>query len=818
MPGVKDQIEQGFERLARTLYTHRLKVLFVFCVLLGTLFYKIPAITVDTSAEALLHETDPSRVEYDRFRDQFGQDRFVVVTITSDHVFTEAFFAKLRSFHQALENQIPYVKEVKSLLNARNTRGDGDELIVEEFLEGWPEERDVDFDRLREQVMDNPAYMHQFISSDGRTTAIIIEPDVYHTEQADTSEAFDNFDEEAPSSQETPAEIKRYLSDAENEALVEAVRAVVADYEGPGFSTAMVGGPVVLEVFNDYTMLDLKQCFLLSFLVVFVFLAILFRRISGVVLPSIVVHGATFSTLGLLGWFDVPIKMTTTVLPAFLLCVGVGDSVHILSLFYKEMDRGVDKKDAIGHALGHSGLAVVLTSLTTAVALISFATAELTALGDLGFFAAAGVMLALFYTIFMLPALVAVVPMKPRPLKEKNGTTSTVMDKILLWTANISIRHPLKIIVTSLALFAVSFYFTFNLRYSDYVVAFFPHSLPIRDDITLMDKQLNGVMQLEVILDTHKENGIYDPVFLNRIERAVQYLERYRTPEIFVGKVYSINDIIKEIHQALNENRKEFYAIPQDYNTVAQELLLFENAGSDDLEPIVDSRFSKTRVSIKTEWVDSVIVDEFMREIDHYFTNLFAGSADVTITGMSALMARTISAALDSMVKSYGLAFGLIALMMIMLVWDFKIGMFSMIPNVIPIFMSLGIMGFFNVPLDMTSLMMASIAMGLVVDDTVHFIYNFKKYYLKTGDAHEAIRITFLGVGRAMIITSVVLTFGFFVLMAATLNHIVRFGFFTGLTILFALLADFLLAPALMLVITGAYKRSSAAATIDSTA
>ncbi|MFZ5564510.1 MAG: efflux RND transporter permease subunit, partial [Thermodesulfobacteriota bacterium] len=458
-----------------------------------------------------------------------------------------------------------------------------------------------------------------------------------------------------------------------------------------------------------------------------------------------------------------------------------------------------------GHALGHSGLAVVLTSLTTAVALISFATAELTALGDLGFFAAAGVMLALLYTICLLPALVAVVPMKARPPRESNGSASTIMDRVLLWTANVSIRHPLKIIVTSLAVFAVSFYFMFNLRYSDYVVAFFPHSLPIRDDITRTDHQLKGVLQLEVILDTHRENGIYDPVFLNRIERASQYLERYRTPELFVGKVYSINDIIKEIHQALNENRKAFYVIPQDYNTIAQELLLFENAGSDDLEPVVDSLFSKTRISIKTEWVDSVIVDEFIREIDHYFKTLFAGSADVTITGMSALMARTISAALGSMTKSYALAFGLIALMMIMLVWDFKTGMFSMIPNVFPIFLSLGIMGFFRVPLDMTSLMMASIAMGLVVDDTVHFIYNFKKYYQRTGDAHEAIRITFLGVGRAMVITSVVLACGFFVLMAATLNHIVRFGFFTGLTILFALLADFLLAPALMLVITGTH-------------
>lgn len=805
MAGVKDQIERGFEQLARTIYDHRLKVLVFFCVLLGALFYKIPAITVDTSAEALLDEHDKSRIEYDRFRDQFGQDRFIVITITSDHIFTQPFFERLRTFQAELQEQVPYIKEVKSLINARHTWGDSDELIVEDLLEGWPDQRTVDFEALRDQVMATPAYLHQFISTDGRTTSVIIEPDVYHTEQMDVLEAFDSFDEEIFVGEEETQQ-KRYLSDMENEILVEAVREVVAAYHAPDFSLAMAGGPVVLEVFNDYTLLDLKKCFLLSFLVILVFLWLLFRRVSGVVLPSIVVQGATFSTLGLLGWSGVPIKMTTTVLPAFLLCVGVADSVHILALFYKEVDRGVSRKDAIGHAVGHSGLAVMLTSLTTAAALLSFSFAELTALGDLGLFAAAGVLLALFYTLFMLPALVAVVPVHPRSAGRQEQGRSPVMDRILLWTANISIRHPLKIIGISLVLFAVSFSFMFDLRYSDYVVGFFPESMAVRKDIATIDKQLNGTLQLEVIIDTGRENGVYEPRFLNRIDNATHYLSQYETPEIFVGKIYSLNDLLKEIHQALNENRPEFYAVPQDYNTIAQELLLFENAGSDDLEPIVDSLFSKTRVSIKTNWVDSVVLNDFMQETQHYFTSLFGDSARITITGMTALMARTISAALNSMVKSYGLAFGVIAVMMMLLVWDIKTGLFSMIPNIFPIFLSLGIMGFFDVPLDMTSLMIASIAMGLVVDDTVHFIYNFRKYYLRTGDAHEAVRATFMGVGRAMLITSVVLTFGFFVLMAATLNHIVRFGFFTGLTILFALLADFLLAPALMIVITGAQK------------
>lgn len=806
-----DRIEKFFENLALTVYTNRLKVLAGVFILLAIILYKLPDLTVDTSAEALLHEKDPSRVAYDHFRDQFGQDRFIVVTITSDHIFTPDFFLRLKSFQKELERDVPYIKEVTSLINARNTRGEDDRLIVEDLMDGWPSEKNVDFEELKKQVLSNPTYINQYISTDGRTTAVVLEPDVYHTEVSDTLEAIDNFDEEmlqeGEDAGEGAAPKKRYLSYEENTAAVKAIKKIIKKYEGPDFRTALAGGPVVLKIFNDYTMKDMKKCLFLNLIVILIFLALFFHRITGLLLPTIIVNAAAFSSLGLMGWFGVPVKMTTTVLPAFLLCVGVADSVHILALFYKEYDRGTGKKDAVVHALGHSGLAVVLTSLTTVAGLLSFSFAELTALGDLGLFASAGVILALLLTIVMLPAMLALTPVKRKTPPEERKGGMTVMDRLLLWNAGISIRHPLKIICISLVLFAISFYYIFNLRYSDYVLGYFPQTLAVRNDIDFIDKHLNGVMRMEVVIDTHKENGVYEPRFLNRIEQASRYLSHYRTADIFVGKVYSINDILKEINQALHENKKEFYRIPQDYNTIAQEFLLFENSGSDDLEPIVDSRFSKTRFSIKVNWVDSVIFNRFMHEIHNYFQNLFPEDTGVTITitGMSALMARSISAALDSMTKSYGLAFVVIAIMMIFLVWHIKTGLFSMIPNVLPIVLSLGIMGLFKVPLDITSLMIASIAMGLVVDDTVHFVYNFRKFYLRTGDANEAIRITFLGVGRAMFITSVVLSLGFFSLMLATLTHIIRFGFFTGLTIIFALLADFLLAPAIMIVISGSH-------------
>ncbi|MFP4040566.1 MAG: efflux RND transporter permease subunit [Desulfosudaceae bacterium] len=808
MSGIKARIELFFEDYARLLYAHRVKTLLLVFLVIGAILYKLPALTVDTNSEALLRDSDPSKIVYNQFRDQFGQDRMIVIAITAENLFSEDFFTRLRSLHRDLEERVPYVDEVTSLINARNTRGEDDRLIVEDLLERWPRERSVDFDRLKQQVMNNPAFLDQIISADGRTTAVVVKPNVYQTRAAETEDALADFGDDSFAGEIAPAEKPHYLSEKESEELVAAVNSIVEEYEKPDFAMAYAGAPAVMSVFNKYTMKDLRLCFLLSFIVAMIFLAVLFRRASGVILPQIVVNAASFSALGLMGWFGVPVKMTTTVLPAFLLCVGVADSVHILSIFYRQVDEGQGKADAIAYAMGHSGLAVTLTTLTTAAALLSFSFAELTAMGELGLFAAAGVVLALFYTITMLPALIAFVPVRRKP--GRTSQDGTLMDRTLLMTAGFSTRYPVRIIIVSLILFAICFHFMFNLRYSDHVVNYFPKTLPIRNDIDYIDRHLNGALNVEIIIDTGRENGLYEPVMLNRIERLAHDLETMRFPDIAVGKVTSINHILKETNQALHDNDPDFYTIPRDYNTIAQEFLLFENAGAEELETIVDSQFSRTRVTAKVHWVDSVYLDEFINSVKTYVDGLFQDTATVQITGMSALMARTISAALSSMTKSYILAFGVIAVMMILLVGDVKTGLFSMIPNILPIILTLGIMGALDVPMDLTSLMIASIAMGLVVDDTVHFIYNFRKYYLKSGNAFAAVNQTMTGVGRALLITTIVLSCGFFVTIFATLSHTFRFGIFTGITILFALLADFILAPALMVIITGSHKDARA--------
>ena len=377
------------------------------------------------------------------------------------------------------------------------------------------------------------------------------------------------------------------------------------------------------------------------------------------------------------------------------------------------------------------------------------------------------------------------------------------MDRVLLGFCSLSIHHPWKIVAGALILFAVSIYFMFQISYSHNVLNWIAKTQKVKSDVPYIDQTMQGSIVLELLMDTGKADGVKDPAFLNRIEVFTQEIQTFSNENLFVGKVLSINDIIKEIHKALFSNDPANYVIPKNRPAISQELLLFENSGSDDLERFTDRNYRIARISIKTPWTDAMHLKDFIAHTEDLLGKMFPDIDSKIVTGIPALMSRSIPASLHSMAKSYVIAFVLITGMMIIHVGNVKIGLLSMISNLLPIFMTMGIMGGFRIKLDMSTIMIGSIAIGIVVDDTLHFMYNFGKYYDETGNASFAIEKTMLGTGRALLLTSVILSSGFFILMTASLSLLIVFGFLTGITIIFALLADFIVNPALMFLAAG---------------
>ncbi|RZW22344.1 MAG: hypothetical protein EX260_05425, partial [Desulfobulbaceae bacterium] len=232
------------------------------------------------------------------------------------------------------------------------------------------------------------------------------------------------------------------------------------------------------------------------------------------------------------------------------------------------------------------------------------------------------------------------------------------------------------------------------------------------------------------------------------------------------------------------------------------------NTGSDDLDNLTDSQYRFARITLKVPWQDALLYIPFISDVTDRFSDTFAHRTleggqpmYVTATGIMSLFGRIIYAAMYSAAQSYGIALVVITIMMILLIGNLKLGLISMIPNLAPIITVLGLMGWLAINLDMFTMLIASIVIGLAVDDTIHFMYNFKRYYQQTGDLKEAVENTLMTAGRAMLTTSVVLSFGFFIFIFAAMNNLFYFGLLAGSAVLLALGADLLLAPALMTLV-----------------
>ena len=490
--------------------------------------------------------------------------------------------------------------------------------------------------------------------------------------------------------------------------------------------------------------------------------------------------------------------------------MGIGATVHILAIFFKDYNKNHDKNKAIIGALEHSGLPIIMTSLTTAAGLLSFATAEIAPVKDLGIFAASGVMLALFNTLVLLPALLVLLPIKPA--KEKDLQRSNKMDSVLEWFASFSLNNAKSIVFTTLMIFVVFIYFITQIQFKHDPLSWHPEDSPVRISTELVDKELKGSVTMEVIIDTHKENGLYSSEFLHKIDSFKMKAEAINEGEYFVGKAWSVTEVLKEIHRALHENKEEYYRITKNSALIPQEFLLFENSGSDDLEDLVDSQFSKARLTIKLPWLEAGQYDVLYNQLEKLLRDELGSDVGIIITGTVPIFKRTLVAASSSMVKSYIIAFVLITIMMVLLLGSVKIGLVSMIPNVLPVTMSLGFMGMVGMPLDMFTMLVGAIVIGLSVDDTVHFFHNYMRYQHKGYSVQDSVRETMLGTGRAMIATTIVLALGFYVYMFASLSNLINFGILAGSAIIVALLSDIILAPALLKLIS---KKSEAVCEAD---
>lgn len=803
---IREDIESHFGTWGRLSYDHARIIIATISVVIVALATQLPKIELETSTEAFLHEDDPARVAYNEFRYQYGRDDKILLLIeTPDGVFSLKHLNQLKALHEAFEKNISRIEEVESLINARSTRGVDDVLVVGDFLEQWPE-TEAQVAQIKQLALANPLYTNLFISADTRYAAIMLQTEVFTSvSNVDTTNILnDGFDTDSGDKSEAVRRQPLFLSGEENAVIVSEVVALTESFQQEDFKIHLLGPPYMSKLVMDIMRVDMAKYTGASIAIIAFLLALLYRRWSMTLLPLAVSLLAMQCTMAVMAMTGMKLSNSIQIMPSFLIAVGVGNSVHLFTVFYQSLDGGASKRDALAHALQHTGLAIVMTSLTTAGGLVSFAISDLKVIADFGAITPIGVMVTLLFSIMFLPALMAICPLKPKAKTDQADLLAgknSIRD-IVVTFGDYSGKYPFKVLGMWLLFLAAGLFFALQVKFSHDPVEWFPHDHPFYQAIQVVDQHFGGGTSLEVLIDSGRVDGFKDPEMLKKLDAIHVFMSEFefQLPDkvATINKTTSLVDISKELHQALNKNDPAFYRIPDDKDLVAQELLLFENSGADDLENLVDSRFQIARLTLKKPSVDSVYYPAMEDQLRAGMENILQGSATVKFTGVFAMMGRVLHNLTYSMAYSYVLSFMLITPLMILLIGSFKMGLISMIPNLAPIVITIGMMTVFDMPMDISTLLVGSIALGLAVDDTIHFMHNYQRYYARHGNNALAIRETMSTSGQAMFFTSIAMTFAFLVYALSSMNNLINFGLLTSFCVVMAFLADVTLSPALV--------------------
>jgi len=329
----------------------------------------------------------------------FGRDDVFIISIEVDDIFTQEFVDQFRALHQQIEDEVPYVNTVDSLINARYTYGADDTLYIEEILPINLPTDPEELQKLKDYTYGNKNYTNFLISEDRHLLAIAIRLNAYHYEKDKNGDVQES-----------------YMEDKHLQEALAKIYDIAEQHQGKVSDDIQLAGSMPISLMLGKIMeRDFAVFTGLAIILISICLFIVFRRISGVIMPIIVMSLGVTLTLSLMAIMDTPLQISTSILPSFLLAVCVGDSIHLLTIFYRHYDDGEDKTLSLKHAMEHTGLAIFFTSITTAAGLASFATSDLTPVAALGIYGALGSIIAFFLTIFIIPCLISISPLPYSP-------------------------------------------------------------------------------------------------------------------------------------------------------------------------------------------------------------------------------------------------------------------------------------------------------------------------------------------------------------------------------------------------------------------
>ncbi|MEA3242138.1 MAG: efflux RND transporter permease subunit, partial [Pseudomonadota bacterium] len=712
-------------------------------------------IQIDPSTERLLAADDEANVFYQSTRRIFGNDETILLLLQAEDVFTAQSLDLISRLTQRLE-RLDGVIRVVSLSNALAIRGTEYGIDIEPYA-GLAADTAQGRQEFREGILANPMYSGSLVAENARATAILV----------------------------SLADIGGYAFFSQ---IDKAIKQIVAE-EAHDAQIWVTGTPLLTLATTNALLDDLIGIPLIVILVMAVVLAFCFRCLKGVLVPLSSVAISVLWTLATIAALGYSLNIMTVLVPSLLMILSLSYSIHVVSEFLEAADESEVRQALASAALRRVFLPVVLTGLTTATGFLSLTLSPLAAIREFGVFAVIGVSYAVLVTLTYTPSILKLIHCKPQKASKAGKQQPGWFDRFARRVAQFDIRYRKAIFVASALTFIFAVAGMSTIRVGMDHITNFRQDSPVRHAYEEANAQLGGANLFYIVIETGHRDAVKEPVNL----KAIKELQLWLDAQAEIGGSLSIVDYLELLNSAFHDNVTEYRLIPDSRKEIGQ--LLFFGA-SDEVEQLVDSRYQIANVIVRTSAVDSGDLAALVQRVDDRLAQL-PQHLQARVTGNPVLINAVLDKIIRGQVQSVFAALLIVYGVLVGMFLSFRIGLIALIPNVLPVVVYFGVLGFLGISLNPSNSLIAPMVLGIAIDDTVHYFARFNEFMKQQASSRQATISSLRVVGRPVTYTSIALCLGFLVLTTSDLRMQAQVGAMACFALAFAWLSDFFLTPAL---------------------
>ncbi|OEK06884.1 efflux RND transporter permease subunit [Roseivirga misakiensis] len=759
-----------WSKLPHIVLKYRLILIISIFVLTGFMAYQARDVKMAFNFNTAVPSTDENFKYFQSFKEKFGEDgNILVLGVKDSSLYELENFNKYKKLNETITNLdgISNVISLASLQRIVKNR-DNRSFDLVPLMEGYPETQEA-LDKLLEEAVKLKLYTGQLLNPENGATLILV-----------------NMEREV-------------LNSKGRNDLVNEIKALgeefVADTE---IELHYSGMPFVRTIMQQKTDKELRLFIVLSLSITAIILFLFFRSWTSVFVPLIVISVVVVWVLGTIGLFNYNITILMGLIPSIIVVIGIPNGVYLINKYHQEFARHGNKPKALSRMVRKIGLVTFITNFTTAIGFLVLITTDIKLLKEFGLVAGINILATFIVSIILIPGILSYLPSPKK--KHLQHLEFKAVGKFLGLLDSIVHRHRYRVFGVTAVILGVAIFGLTKLYSVAYMVDDIPEQSTLKQDLYFFEDNFSGVMPLEIIIDFGKPKSTINARNLRKVDR----LEKALDPLENISSPISIVSFAKAVRQAFYNGNERFYGLPSpsDRNVILS-YLSNRSDDSDFLNSFVDSTGQVMRVSLKiadigSQKMDSLITNVVQPEIDKVFDD---ENIDTAVTGSTLLFVKGNKFLIENLRFSLLLAFAIIAVIMAILFANIRMIIISLIPNFIPLIMTAGIMGFFGIPLKPSTALIFSIAFGISVDDSIHFLAKYRQeLFAKNFFVPIAISNSIKETGSSMLYTSIILFFGFIIFVFSDFGGTVALGLLTSLTLFFAMITNLTLLPALLMV------------------